>query len=41
MATLPGGARYLANALERIRLCGARAAVIKPAIVGFLNSYNP
>ncbi len=40
MATLPGGARYLANALERIRLCSARAAVVKPGIVTFLNSSN-
>ena len=40
MATLPGGARYLANALERIRLCSARATVIKPALISFLNSYN-
>lgn len=40
MAALPGGARYLANALERIRLCSARATAIKPAIAGFLNSYN-
>lgn len=36
MATLPGGARYLANTLERIRLCSARAAVIMPAIVDLL-----
>jgi cytosol alanyl aminopeptidase len=40
MATLPGGARYLAIALERIRLCGARATGIKPVIISFLNSYN-
>jgi len=37
IATLPGGERNLANTLERIRLCSARAAVIKPAIVSFLN----
>ena len=40
MTALPGGARYLANALERIRLCSARATVIKPAIIKFLNSNN-
>jgi hypothetical protein len=40
MAVLPGGARNLANALERIRLCSARAPLIKPAIASFLNSYN-
>lgn len=38
MATLPGGARNLANALERISLCSARAAAIKPAITSFLDS---
>ncbi len=37
IAKLPGGARYLANSLERIRLCSARAAVIKPAIVNWLS----
>ncbi|MGA8029816.1 MAG: ERAP1-like C-terminal domain-containing protein [Bryobacteraceae bacterium] len=36
---LPGGARNLANTLERIRLCSARAAVVEPAITDFLNSY--
>jgi len=36
MATLPGGARNLANTVERIRLCSARAAIVKPAIVTFL-----
>jgi alanyl aminopeptidase len=36
MATLPGGARYLANSLERIRLCGARSAVVTPAIIELL-----
>jgi len=41
MATLPGGARYLANALERIRQCSARATAIRPAIASFLNSYKP
>jgi cytosol alanyl aminopeptidase len=40
MATLPGGARNLANALERISLCSARTAVIKSAIASFLRSYN-
>jgi cytosol alanyl aminopeptidase len=38
IATLPGGARYLANTTERIRLCSARAGVIAPAILGFLNN---
>jgi len=37
IAMLPGGARNLANTLERIRLCSAHAAVIKPAIVSLLN----
>lgn len=37
MAMLPGGARNLANTVERIRLCSARAAIVKPAIVTFLN----
>jgi alanyl aminopeptidase len=37
IAMLPGGARNLANTLESIRLCSARAAVIKPAIVSLLN----
>lgn len=37
LATLPGGARNLANTLERIRLCSATATVIEPAIVAFLN----
>ncbi len=36
IAALPGGARYLANTLERIRLCSARAAVITPAIMELL-----
>lgn len=39
MASLPGGARYLANTIERIRLCSARAVLIKPAIVELLNKY--
>jgi len=39
MASLPGGARYLANTLERIQLCSARAIVIEPAIVELLNKY--
>lgn len=38
IATLPGGARNLANTLERIRLCSARAAVIQPAIVSLLRA---
>jgi alanyl aminopeptidase len=38
MTILPGGERYLANTVERIRLCSARAAVIKPAIVSFLKN---
>jgi alanyl aminopeptidase len=37
IAALPGGARNLANTLERIRLCSAREAVVEPAIVGLLN----
>ncbi len=37
IAKLPGGARYLANSLERIRQCSARAAVMKPAIVNLLS----
>jgi len=37
IATLPGGARNLANTVERIHLCSARAAIVKPAIVTFLN----
>ncbi|HEX3682260.1 MAG TPA: M1 family metallopeptidase [Bryobacteraceae bacterium] len=37
IATLPGGARNLANTVERIDLCSARAAVVRPAIVTFLN----
>jgi cytosol alanyl aminopeptidase len=37
IATLSGGARNLANTLERIRLCSASKAVIEPAIVGLLN----
>jgi cytosol alanyl aminopeptidase len=36
MASLPGGARNLANALERIRLCTARAEVTRPAVTEFL-----
>ena len=38
IATLPGGARNLANTLERIRLCSARAALIQPAIVSLLRA---
>jgi len=34
--SLPGGARYLANTLEKIRLCTARAEVTRSAIVDFL-----
>lgn len=37
IAALPGGARNLANTMERIRLCSAQAAVAKPAIARFLN----
>ena len=37
IAALPGGARYLANSLERIRQCSARAGVVNPAVVSFLN----
>ncbi|MBV9501290.1 MAG: M1 family metallopeptidase [Acidobacteriaceae bacterium] len=36
LATLPGGARNLANALEDVRLCAARAEVIQPAVSSFL-----
>jgi len=36
MSALPGGALNLANASERIRLCGARAEAVGPAIAGFL-----
>ncbi len=36
MASLPGGARNLANTLERIRLCSARAQIIRPAVIAFL-----
>lgn len=36
MATLPGGARNLANTLERIRLCAARAPLTRPAVMEFL-----
>ncbi|MGA7411352.1 MAG: M1 family metallopeptidase, partial [Bryobacteraceae bacterium] len=36
MASLPGGARNLANTLERIRLCTARAEVTRPAVTEFL-----
>jgi alanyl aminopeptidase len=36
IASLPGGARYLANSSERIRLCSSRAEVITPAIASFL-----
>jgi alanyl aminopeptidase len=38
IAMLPGGARNLANTLERIRLCRARAAVIQPALVSLLRA---
>ena len=37
IAGLPGGARYLANSLERIRQCSARAGVMMPAVVSLLN----
>lgn len=37
IARLSGGSRYLANTLERIRLCSARAAVIKPAVTNWLS----
>ncbi len=36
IASLPGGARNLANTLERIRLCTARAEVTRPAVSAFL-----
>lgn len=38
IANLPGGARNLANTLERIRLCSARAAFVQPAVTNFLKS---
>ena len=40
ISALPGGARNLANTLERIRLCSARVAIVEPALVNFLKSYH-
>jgi alanyl aminopeptidase len=34
--SLPGGARNLANTLESIRLCSARAELVQPAVAAFL-----
>ena len=34
--SLPGGARNLANTLESIRLCSARAELVKPAVAALL-----
>ncbi len=36
IASLPGGARNLANTLEDIRLCAARAEVVRPVVEAFL-----
>ncbi|HEY6989181.1 MAG TPA: M1 family aminopeptidase [Bryobacteraceae bacterium] len=36
MKNLPGAARNLANALETIRLCSARAELVQPAVAAFL-----
>lgn len=36
IANLPGGARNLANTLERIELCAARAGVVQPAAASFM-----
>lgn len=38
LAKMPGGERNLANTLERIRLCSARAGVMLPAIRTFLQA---
>lgn len=38
VAALPGAARNLANTLESIRLCSARADLIRPAVSAFLNA---
>lgn len=39
IANLPGGARNLANTLERIRLCSARAEITEPAVAAFLQQH--
>jgi alanyl aminopeptidase len=36
MASLPGGARNLANTIEQIRQCTARAEVTRPAVISLL-----
>jgi alanyl aminopeptidase len=36
IGSLPGGARNLANTLETVRLCAARAQVVQPAVEAFL-----
>ncbi len=38
IASLPGGARNLANALESMRLCAARAELVEPAVSAFLRN---
>ena len=38
MGSLPGGARNLANTLESIRLCTARADLVQPAVTKFLQA---
>jgi alanyl aminopeptidase len=38
VAALPGAARNLANTLESIRLCSARADLIRPAVSAFLRA---
>jgi alanyl aminopeptidase len=39
--TLQGAARNLANTLERIEMCAARAEVVKPAVREVLRQYEP
>jgi alanyl aminopeptidase len=38
IAKLSGGRRNLANVLERIRVCAARADAMRPAAIAFLQS---
>ncbi len=38
ISNLPGGSRNLANSLERINLCAARAALVQPAVASFLQT---
>jgi cytosol alanyl aminopeptidase len=40
LSSVSGGARNLANTLERIHLCSTRADVVQPAIVDLLKSYH-